>query len=42
MVHATVAGLKGLRSAKHIAGLRDKAIEHVAPKAMLEAMGGNR
>jgi small subunit ribosomal protein S5 len=42
VVHATVAGLKGLRSAKHIANLRDKAIEHVAPKAMLEAMGGNR
>jgi len=42
VVHATVAGLKGLRSAKHIANLRDKPIEHVAPKGMLESMGGTR
>jgi small subunit ribosomal protein S5 len=42
VVHATVAGLKGLRSAKQIANLRDKSIEHVAPKAMLESMGGSR
>jgi len=42
VVHATVAGLKDLRSAKHIANLRDKSIEHVAPKAMLESMGGSR
>jgi small subunit ribosomal protein S5 len=42
VVHATVAGLKDLRSAKHIANLRDKPIEHVAPKAMLESMGGSR
>jgi ribosomal protein S5 len=41
-VHATVAGLKGLRSAKQIASLRGKSIEHVAPKAMLESMGGAR
>jgi small subunit ribosomal protein S5 len=42
VVHATVAGLKGLRSAKQIASLRGKSIEHVAPKAMLESMGGAR
>jgi small subunit ribosomal protein S5 len=42
VVHATVAGLKGLRSAKQIAALRDKSLEHVAPKKMIEAMGGNR
>jgi small subunit ribosomal protein S5 len=42
VVHATVAGLKGLRSAKQVAALRDKSVEHVAPKAMLEAMGGSR
>jgi small subunit ribosomal protein S5 len=42
VVHATVAGLKGLRSAKQVAALRDKAVEDVAPKAMLETMGGTR
>jgi small subunit ribosomal protein S5 len=42
VVHATVAGLRSLRSAKQIAALRGKAVEHVAPKAMLEAMGGSR
>jgi small subunit ribosomal protein S5 len=42
VVHATVAGLKSMRSAKQIANLRDKSIEHVAPKKMLEAMGGSR
>ena len=42
VVHATVAGLKGLRSAKQVAALRDKAVEDVAPRAMLEAMGGGR
>lgn len=40
VVHATVAGLKGLRSAHEVATLRDKAIEHVAPAKMLEAMRG--
>ena len=40
VVHATVAGLKQLRSAHEIAQLRDKAVEDVAPKAMLEAMRG--
>jgi small subunit ribosomal protein S5 len=40
VVHATVAGLKSLRSAHEIAALRDKAVEDVAPKAMLEAMRG--
>jgi small subunit ribosomal protein S5 len=42
VVHATVAGLKSMRSAKQIANLRDKSVEHVAPKKMLEAMGGSR
>jgi small subunit ribosomal protein S5 len=42
VVHATVAGLKSLRSAKQIANLRGKSIEHVAPKALLESMGGAR
>lgn len=42
VVHATVAGLRALRSAKQVADLRGKSIEHVAPKAMLEAMGGAR
>jgi small subunit ribosomal protein S5 len=40
VVHATIAGLKDLRSAHEIAELRDKAVEDVAPKAMLEAMRG--
>ncbi len=38
VVHATVTGLKELRSANQIAELRDKAVEDVAPKAMVEAM----
>ncbi len=42
VVHATVAGLKGLRSARQVAALRDLAVEDVAPRAMLEAMGGGR
>jgi small subunit ribosomal protein S5 len=43
VVHATVAGLKSQRSAHDIAALRDKAVEDVAPKKMLETMrgGGN-
>ena len=42
VVHATVAGLRSLRSAKQVADLRGKSLEHVAPKAMLESMGGSR
>jgi len=42
VVHATVAGLRALRSAKQVADLRGKSVEHVAPKAMLESMGGAR
>jgi small subunit ribosomal protein S5 len=40
VVHATVAGLKSQRSAHEIATLRDKALEDVAPKAMVETMRG--
>ncbi len=40
VVHATVAGLKSQRSANVIAQLRDKAVEDVAPKKMIEAMRG--
>ncbi|MEY3020546.1 MAG: hypothetical protein RLZZ272_1530 [Actinomycetota bacterium] len=40
VVHATVAGLKDLRSAQDVATLRDKAVEHVAPAKMLDAMRG--
>jgi small subunit ribosomal protein S5 len=40
VVHATVAGLKSQRSAHEIAALRDKAIEDVAPKAMVETIRG--
>jgi small subunit ribosomal protein S5 len=40
VVHATVAGLKDLRSAHEIAALRDKAVEHVAPAKMLDTMRG--
>jgi small subunit ribosomal protein S5 len=42
VVHATVAGLKSQRSAHEIAALRDKAVEDVAPKKMLETMRGGR
>lgn len=42
VVHATVAGLRSLRSAKQVADLRGKSIEHVAPKAMLKSMGSVR
>jgi small subunit ribosomal protein S5 len=38
VVHATVAGLKSQQSAHEIAALRDKAVEDVAPKKMLETM----
>ena len=40
VVYATIAGLKELRSAHSIAELRDKSIEDVAPKAMVETMRG--
>jgi small subunit ribosomal protein S5 len=42
VIHATVAGLRSLRSPKQVADLRGKSIEHVAPKAMLESMRGGR
>jgi small subunit ribosomal protein S5 len=45
VVHATVDGLKQQRSPYAIAELRDKDVEDVAPKAMLEtikASGGGR
>lgn len=45
VVHATVDGLKQQRSPYEIAELRDKDVEDVAPKAMLEtikASGGSR
>ena len=45
VVHATVQGLQAQRSPYEIARLRDKDVEHVAPKAMLEtikASGGAR
>lgn len=45
VVHATVDGLKRQRSPYEIAELRDKDVEDVAPKAMLEtikASGGSR
>ncbi|MFP4148725.1 MAG: 30S ribosomal protein S5 [Nitriliruptoraceae bacterium] len=40
VVHATVEGLRSQRSAHQIAALRDKAVEDVAPKAMVETMRG--
>lgn len=40
VVHATVAGLESLRSPHTIAQLRDKAVEDVAPVAMLETLRG--
>ena len=43
VVHATVKGLKDLKSAHEIPALRDKSIDDIAPKKMVEAMraGGN-
>jgi len=38
VVHATVAGLKAQRSAHQIAMLRDKSLEEVAPRKMIESM----
>jgi len=40
VVHATIQGLQSQRSAHEIAALRDKAVEDVAPKKMLETMRG--
>ncbi len=40
VVHATVQGLKSQRSAHEIAALRDKAVEDVAPRKMLETLRG--
>jgi small subunit ribosomal protein S5 len=40
VVYATMEGLKSLRSPHEIARLRDKPVEHVAPKAMLDAIRG--
>ncbi len=40
VVHATVQGLKSQRSAHEIAVLRDKAVEDVAPRKMLETLRG--
>ena len=42
VVQATIAGLRSMRSPKQVADLRGKSVEHVAPKAMLESMGGGR
>ncbi|MDX1620539.1 MAG: 30S ribosomal protein S5 [Nitriliruptorales bacterium] len=40
VVYATANGLQELRSAHEIAELRDKAVEDVAPKAMVETLRG--
>jgi small subunit ribosomal protein S5 len=40
VVHAAIQGLKDLRSPYEIAELRDKAVEDVAPKAMVETLRG--
>jgi small subunit ribosomal protein S5 len=42
VVHATIEGLQSQRSAHQIATLRDKAVEDVAPKAMLETLRGGK
>jgi small subunit ribosomal protein S5 len=39
-VGATIEGLKDLRSPHEIAALRDKAVEDIAPKKMVETMRG--
>jgi small subunit ribosomal protein S5 len=38
IVHATVAGLRGLRRPEEVARLRDRMLHEVAPKPMLDAM----
>lgn len=40
IIHATVAALQGQRDPNEVAQLRDKALEDVAPRAMIEAMRG--
>ena len=40
VVGATIAGLEELRSAHTIAALRDKSVEEIAPKKMVETMRG--
>ncbi len=40
VVHAVIAGLKSQRSAHQIAELRDKSLEEVATKGMIESMRG--
>lgn len=40
VVYATIEGLKSLRSPYEIAELRDKSLEDVAPKAMVETLRG--
>ncbi len=40
VVHATITGLQEQRSPHAIAELRDKAVEDVAPKAMVETLRG--
>jgi small subunit ribosomal protein S5 len=37
MVHAAVAGLRELRTPEQVAKMRDRAVEDVAPRRMLEA-----
>ena len=38
VIHATVSALKSQRSPHDVAMLRDKSLEHVAPKAMIETI----
>lgn len=40
VVHAAIQGLKDLRSPYEIAELRDRSVEDVAPKAMVETLRG--
>lgn len=40
VVGATIEGLKALRSPEEIAALRDKPLEDVAPRAMIETLRG--
>jgi small subunit ribosomal protein S5 len=37
MVHAAVAGLRELRTPDQVAKMRDRAVEDIAPRRMLEA-----
>jgi small subunit ribosomal protein S5 len=38
VVHATIAGLKGLRRPEEVARVRQKSLEEVAPRTMLRRM----